>query len=277
MGSRFTFRRPAGEVAYQRQLRDEHNHLGAPEGVSLKLKRSRVKPVSKSFAKNIILRYEWLGTMGNTSWHFGMFFGFHCAGVTCVGGAHAIGGAYNHMLYGVERDELRVLARGACVHWAPPGANSRLIAWTRKLLEQDRNGKVLIAFADSEAGEIGTVYQAAGWYCLGRGQGSHLELISPEGKIVDQAIIRAYTIKTGRSFSWYLDALHKKGWQSQRANPKLRYAIPIDTKDEALKARLDGMAVDYPKRDTRAPDGRAEAPTSVSGSIPTRPLQENDA
>jgi hypothetical protein len=75
-------------------------------------------------------------------------------------------------LCGPEHRELTIsLARGACVHWAHPHTPSFLIARACKLAAKEFGWKVFCAYADPRAGEIGAVYQAASWLCLGIGPG----------------------------------------------------------------------------------------------------------
>ena len=93
--SRLTFRKKAGAVCYQKQLRDQFIDEGVPPVPHLDLKRAVVRPVSRKTAEQIILKYEWLGTMAQTSQHFGVFFGPFCAGVCCVG-THCSGGVNVH-------------------------------------------------------------------------------------------------------------------------------------------------------------------------------------
>lgn len=70
--SRLTFRNAVDGVAWQKQLRDEYAAAGAPN-VDLNLKKSVVKPISRKQAQQVILKYEWLGTMASTSYHYGIF------------------------------------------------------------------------------------------------------------------------------------------------------------------------------------------------------------
>ena len=61
--SRLTFRNAAGDVAWQKQLRDHYEAEGVPPVPHLDIKRAVVRPVSRKLAEQIILKYEWLGTM----------------------------------------------------------------------------------------------------------------------------------------------------------------------------------------------------------------------
>lgn len=250
MASRFTFRDPAGDVAYQRQLRDRYAEEGAPSGVPhLDVGRSVVRPVSRRLAEQIILKYEWLGTMSNTSHHFGIFFGAYCAGVCCFGVA-ATAGAYVHVQYGVAANELATLARGACVHWAPRGANSRLVARACRLLAASSPARVVVAYADSDAGEVGTIYQACGWTYIGPSiRGGGREFVAPNGRIYNTRIAGILAKQPALRWRDHRDAMVAAGWRVQEINPKHRYVYVLDRSDRELVARVEAMRLPYPKRE----------------------------
>lgn len=84
-------------------------------------------------AEQVIFKYEWLGTMSKTRWHYGIFYGSYCAGVVCFG-RNVTGGANTPKMFGVENNDMICLARGACVHWAERGSNSRLVSYACKEL-----------------------------------------------------------------------------------------------------------------------------------------------
>jgi hypothetical protein len=245
--ARETWREKATDVAYQRQLRDRFVGEWSPP-VTLELGQSVVRPLSRKAAEQVILRYEWLGTMSATSRHFGLFFGGYCAGVTCVGGANCTAGPWTYKMFGIERSELLILARGACVHWAPPGANSRLVSWTCKLLARERAGKVLVAYADSDAGEIGTIYQACNWTYIGPSTTSYWELVAPSGRVLNQQNVTAWARRARLTYTEAMAQLAEQGWTKQKPNAKHRYVYPLDKKDGALAERLDAMRLPYPKR-----------------------------
>ena len=72
--SRSTFRDVAGDVAWQKQLRDRYLEEGMPPVPHLSLKKSVVRPVNRKMAEHIILKYEWLGTMAVGVNRFFFFF-----------------------------------------------------------------------------------------------------------------------------------------------------------------------------------------------------------
>ena len=270
---RKTFR-PADESnAWQKQLRDRFMDEGTPDVPHLSLKKAQVRPVSRRLAKKIILKYEWLGTMAPSSYHYGLFFGEFCAGVTCAGTA-CTAGANTHKQYSIRRDELMTLARGACVHWAPPGTNSKLVAWTCRLLACDSGAKVLVAYADTDAGEIGTIYQACSWTYIGRSD-SPDEWISPHGRSFNANYPYNLAESRGGTGLGWKRTLLSAGWRTQKANPKHRYIQVLDKSDDALVRRVERMRQPYPKRPTRAESIDSDAMTfqvKEGGANPTSAL-----
>lgn len=237
-------------MAWQKQLRDRYSSEGVPPVPHLDIKRAVVRAVSWHLAEQIILKYEWLGTMSRTRFHYGIFFGNYCAGVTCVAAGGGTGGVNSHMEFSVERDQFGVLSRGANVHWSPKGANSKLVSWTCKLLAKQTPLKLLIAYSDTDAGEIGTIYQACNWTYVGRGS-STMQWVAPNGRIFDQKYPSDRRRADGNRLprSAYTAELRARGWKEQRSNPKHRYVCVLDKTDKALVDRVENMRQPYPKRE----------------------------
>jgi len=278
MPSRYSFRDPAGEVAYQKQLRDRYLELGTPEGVDLSLKRARVVPVSREIARSIILKYEWLGTMSGTSLHFAIMFGSYVGGVTCVAvNGTGAAGSHRHHEFGISRTDLATLARGACVHWAPKGANSKLVSWTTKLLAKAKAAKLVIAYSDPEAGEIGTVYQACNWVYVGKTtKGAPHEIVAPNNRVYN--IRRIQNDAKANRISWGRQRrlMEAAGWRIQTQTAKGKYVAVLDPSDDALAARVRAMTQPYPKR--VKPKGEASpVQGGEGGSTPTHALQSTEA
>jgi hypothetical protein len=247
--SRLTFREPAGKVAWQKQLRDRYLSEGVPPVPHLSVKRAIVKPVTRKMAEQVILKYEWLGRMATTGYHYGIFFGPFCAGVTCYAAGGGTGGVNSHRPFRIARSELAVLARGACVHWAPPGANSKLVSISSKLFANDTNCRIVIAYADGDAGEIGTIYQACNWTYIGRGAATR-QWLAPNGRIYDQKLPYDLNRRNGfhRTRAAYVEALRDDGWREQDSNPKGRYVRVLHKHDRQLAALVESMRQPYPKR-----------------------------
>ena len=215
--------------------------------------------------------------MITTSWHFGLFFGDYCAGVTCVGRVAGAGIAVADQ-FGIARDEIAYLARGACVHWAPTGANSRLVSWTARLVARSTTRKLLIAYADADAGEVGTIYQAAGWVYVGRGLKTW-QYVAPNGRIYDAKLPDGLRRQAGTlaTVTWQEQkrALLAAGWHIQPTNPKHRYVCVLDRSNRALVERVESMRQPYPKRAKHPADAPADQ-AGEGGAAPTRTLQEID-
>jgi hypothetical protein len=132
--------------------------------LAMSLKNAVVRQIDRETAKTIILKYEWLGTMGTTDFQFGLYFGEYLAGVVCFGrtagtktAASVCGRKYS--------DRVKVLNRGACVHWAHPQSASFLDSVACRLMAK-KGYHIFIGYSDPAANEVGTIYQAMGWsYC----------------------------------------------------------------------------------------------------------------
>ena len=276
MGSRLTFRDKCPGVAWQRQLRDHYVGEGVPNVPHLDLKRAVVKPVSRKLAEQIILKYEWLGSMAQTSHHYGIFFGLHCAGVCCFGSC-CTGGPYISKEWGLRVERLFMLARGACVHWAPPGSNSKLISWACRLLARDTGAKITIAYSDTDAGEIGTVYQASNWICVGRTAPVE-QWVAPNGRVYDGKYPADRTRSRGGTRSDWILVLKANGWHRQKGNAKHRYVYILDKTDKALVERVEAKRTPYPKRSAAAPASDAATNRVGRGSTdPVAPSSESVA
>lgn len=177
------------------------------QGIDLDIRKADVREVSYETAESIILKYEWLGTMPAVIWHnYGIFFQGCCAGVVCYGPEYSenLGiqareagrKCADWSRYGYE-GKMILLNRGACVHWAHEHAGSKLIRESMALLPA--RYEVVTATCDPAAGEIGTIYQAAGFYYVGSMRDSNSAVSSRhmdrdawliDGKIVGSRNIR---------------------------------------------------------------------------------------
>jgi hypothetical protein len=250
MSDRITFNEKNPDIAWQKQLRDHYAQEPLPN-TPLVLKKSVVKRVTRKIAESIILKYEWLGTLPMCSAYYGLFFGNYCAGVTCwsIGGGGANINAAGE--WGLAQPELAYLCRGANVHWAPPGSNSRLVSISCRLLAQDfPSAKLAIAYSDTDAGEIGTIYQACNWHCAGRG-GATNQWVSPKGRVLDQKMASNVGKKASTTRKDAVQFLKKNGWVEQKSNPKWRYVFPLKNATDSLLSLVKLKSVPYPKRTLR--------------------------
>lgn len=274
MGLQSTFREKCPEICWQKQIRDKYMQEGSLVE-NPNLKAAIVRKVKRKLAEQIVLKYEWLGTMGiNSNMFYGIFFENFCAGVACYQPTgYAIPGITK--LLKVTGAEATYLSRGACVHWAPKGTNSKLISMSLKF-EKKRGKKIAIAYSDPNAGEIGTVYQATNWIYLGPGV-KNIELVSSEGKIYTNAGFTTWCKDHRKKPSKAMALFFKNGWKKQMSNPKYRYVYILDKSDKALIERVESMRQPYPKRKKSGSSDQVDTAgvhPEKGGSSPTLPLQQ---
>lgn len=182
--------------AHQRLIREKEAEASPREIVDLST--AEVREISFAEARKVILKFEWLGNMGTTERAFGLFLRGELAGVTCFGktaGTHTFAS-----VAGKKWEKyVTILCRGACVHWAHEHAGSFLITRACQLMTKE-GIHIFVAYSDTDAGEIGTIYQSLNWlYC---GQGSAVMQFSKnQGKLwQDTKLIHSATRdRTGRS------------------------------------------------------------------------------
>jgi hypothetical protein len=234
-------------VAHQRRIR-EREAARDPRPIMTTLEGCTVAPISFAAAKALITRYEWLGTMPTGP---RAAYGLKDAAGGLIGVAVFDRGPAPESgdICGRDnRDKAICLARGACVHWAHPHAASFLIARACKLARQQFGWAVFYAYSDPQAGELGTIYQAANGLYLGAGTGRNEGRGRPrffnrrEGRWVSERVLRKRGLKPadlGRDH-WIIDATRDKG----------RYAFFVGSRREKrdLLVALKYPPLAYPKR-----------------------------
>jgi hypothetical protein len=151
----------------EKEVEEQHNQYW--NDLDLSLQNALIKPVSLSYAKEIIEEYEYLGCIAAVNWfQFGIFFkdpfgNDVCGGVVIFGQEYAENsGVWDKYDY---TGKIILLNRGVCLHWTPKNTNSHLIMEAIKQLP--KKYEVITATTDPDAGEIGTIYQACNWHYVG--------------------------------------------------------------------------------------------------------------
>lgn len=269
-------------TAHQKNIRDSHALEPDPQlEEKLSLARSfdnaTVREIPRAVAKPIILKYEWIAVerpkaaMGCTGYCFGLYFGEYLAGVECFGrtagtktAASVCGEKYAHMV--------KVLVRGACVHWANPHSASHLIQRSCEMMAE-KGVHIFIAYSDAEAGEIGTVYQANGWLYCGTTKSPSSSFIwagkprandpqwgtFKDGKTHDERNIQHLTRVRGGSGAYRVKCSRRElrermvaeGFQFLKSPPKRRYVKFVGDEElvRELRAALQWEVLPYPTRD----------------------------
>jgi len=243
-----------GTIAHQRVIRDLKSKeysgdfsiaqngqlmfgLPVPE---MDIKFSEVRPCSYSQAKSVIMEYEWLGTMAQRTTHtFGIFYDNQIAGAVCFALPPTPQAAS-----GVAGDDyannVKTLARGACVWWAHPHSASKLISGALNWMCKNTRFRYFVAYSDERAGEIGTVYQATNWLYTGKTNGDTEYFIDGEWR----------SGRTARHKSYINRGINYKDCPSRKGHPKHRYVFIGGRKDEKKELRkvLRYPVLSYPKR-----------------------------
>jgi hypothetical protein len=180
--------------AYQREIREAEAQR-FPRVIPADFSSASVLEITKTEAKSVLERYEWLArldkrkALGATRYTFGLFFGDELAGIECFGAT--AGTNTNSSVCGLRYTNMvATVTRGCCVSWAHPHSASYLITKACKLMTQ-KGFHVFVAYADAAANEIGTVYQACGWVYCGPTNTGHL-LRFPNGREVDARLVSGY-------------------------------------------------------------------------------------
>lgn len=239
---------PVADKAHQRVIR-EQRAVAKPRLPIPSLAGCYVAPITSAEAKVIILEYEWLGTLGRAAATYGLFSASgELIGATAFGWPSAV---ESRDVCGKElRDKAVCLERGACVHYAPPNAASFLITNAVRQAHRDRGWEIFYAYADPEAGEIGTVYQACNWFYIGQGVGRtpgrpREYWLRPDGSMVSNRTLRHKRMKIADAIAL--------GWVRVPKHPKHKY-VHFEGSHYRRKALLGLLRYPpqaYPKRQER--------------------------
>lgn len=238
---------------YDEGLRVEQGEL-MPEDFSLELKDTILKPITREVAKEFIEKYEWLGSLGTFKFGYGLYFPYrsgigHKLGVAICFSKTTTWQAEVSICGEEYRGKVILLCRGAAANWAVKNANSYAIALTLKAVERDTPYRIILAYSDRRAGEVGTIYQALGWLFIGFGATGtdHVPL-----GLVDPTDMRFHTRGLPKELK-SKSSLLKAGYEVldvKRAN-KGRYITLLGSRKERkeLMAALRFKTLPYPKRE----------------------------
>lgn len=126
-----------------------------------------------------IERHEWLGKMPNRPTHrFEARYKGHLAGVMIF----TVPNTFSKLL-GDETFKLeKLISRGACISWSPKNLNSWLVMQSIKWMIANTEFRLFTAYSDTEAKELGAIYQACSFIYLGKTSGSTLQYLDPNNE-----------------------------------------------------------------------------------------------
>jgi hypothetical protein len=169
--------------------------LSLEEAQALEVKDFRFEIVTESAQKRqlsrFIQRHEWLGNLSQYTTHwFACYYRQHLAGVQLFNMPNAFS-----KLLGDNTPHLeRLISRGACISWTPKNLASNFLMWSIRWMVKNTEYRLFTAYADPEARELGTIYQACNFYYLGKGAGAAARYINPyTGRVVSDRYFRQRT------------------------------------------------------------------------------------
>jgi len=119
--------------------------------------------------KKFIEKYEWLGKMPNRPTHrFVAYYNDIMAGVVVMSTPNN----FSKFIGENTKDIEKLISRGACASWTPKNLASKLIMWSIRWMTKNTNFSIFSAYSDTEAKELGTIYQACNFYYIGQKYGS---------------------------------------------------------------------------------------------------------
>ena len=221
---------------------------------------SRVCEVNFLTAANMIKDNHYLHTTGSTVYSFGFYLQNVLAGVMTFGtipGPNArgiCGPTYQH--------HVLELTRLFIYDWAGRNAESTFLGAVFELLTPraiKQGGTILLSYADSAVGHVGTIYQSTNWFYTGQSIAS--KVVLPTGEIVHSRV--ASDSRTNRSSA---------GLKRVESPPKHRYVLFLGNKRQRrnLKKHLLWNVLPYPKPAVKVSEATQLTHQSGRvGSIPT--------
>jgi hypothetical protein len=153
--------------------------------------------------KEFIKRHEWLGKMPTRPTHrFIATYKGHLAGVIVM----ATPNSFSNLLGKENRHLEKLISRGACISWSPKNLGSALVMFAIRWMVKNTSFRLFTAYSDTEAWELGTIYQACNFIYLGQNSGARVEYFDP--------------LNPGRG--WFSDRLFRKHSQIRKYARELR-------------------------------------------------------
>lgn len=220
---------------------------------------------SHQAAKHAVMRWHYSRRMPNAKlvrigvWESGRFVGAVIYGC----------GANRHLAspFGLGREEACELVRVALA----PGRKrptSQCLGISLKLLKRQSPGlRLVVSYADTKEGHLGTIYQATNWLFVGASTQSYLKV---RGQIEHPRSLYDRYGPRGQSLPWLREHVDPRA-ERVSMPAKLKYVWPFDTQ---LRQELSEIAQPYPKRAGSVGGDAPGHQPGEGGSTPTSALQD---
>tara|TARA_Y100000768_G_C23984113_1_gene687684 strand:+ start:2176 stop:3405 length:1230 start_codon:yes stop_codon:yes gene_type:complete len=206
--------------------------------------------------KAFIEKHEWLGKMPHRPTHrFIATYKGVLAGVIVM----ATPNAFSNLLGAKNRDKEKLISRGACISWSPKNLASSLIMFSICWMVKHTEYRFFSAYSDTEARELGTIYQACNFIYLGQNSGARYEYLDP--KRADKGWFSDRNFRKTTSFKKYAEGLNifwQKDWS-------YRDKIFWDKIPDHVQKRLKAAAKEHQKNCQRRPVPRKHKYVYIQG------------
>ncbi len=170
--------------------------------------------------KNFIKRHEWLGKMPTRPTHrFIATYKGKLAGAIVMSTPNS----FSNLLGKDNRDLEKLISRGACISWSPKNLASSLIMFGIRYMVKNTSFRFFTAYSDTEARELGTIYQACNFIYLGQKSGARIEYFDPSksnrGWFSDRQFRKTSQIKR------YAKEIHLKWQKEWSSHDKIHWEI----------------------------------------------------
>lgn len=141
--------------------------------------------------KAFIEKHEWLGRMPFRPTHF---FTARYKDILVGVVIMDMPNAFSKMLGEDTRKLERLISRGACISWSPKNLASKLISFSINWMVKNTRYRLFTAYSDTEAKELGTIYQACNFYYIGKNSGSSHQYKLENGRWVSDRYFRSRSV-----------------------------------------------------------------------------------
>jgi uncharacterized protein YktA (UPF0223 family) len=185
--------------------------------------------------KRFIERHEWLGKMSLYPTHFftARYKG-QLAGVVIMD----MPAAFSKLLGEDTKKIERLISRGACVSWSPKNLASKLISFATSWMVQNTEYRLFTAYSDTEAKELGTIYQACNFYYLGQIAGAGWQYKLENGRLVSDRYFRSRSVY--KKLAKVAGIFWEASWQTGDI-------VHFENMPSEIVHRLKEMSKDYQK------------------------------
>jgi len=183
--------------------------------------------------KAFIERHEWLGKLSLYPTHF---FTARYNGILAGVVIMDMPNAFSKLLGENTKNLERLISRGACVSWSPKNLASKLISFSIDWMVKNTQYRLFTAYSDTEAKELGTIYQACNFYYLGKHSGTSYQFKIETGKWVSDRYFRS------RSVYKRLAKANGIDWKSEWQDGDLVF---FDKMPEDIMLKIRKLSKDY--------------------------------